>query len=247
VAPHLLEDLSVLTPRAQRFLTDHGRHRKATRAAAASEFYRCADRDGGEVAGPDGGRDRLRAFLGRYGGLTFCQERPGCDGKHTQTYNFDTVVQSGWTQTESAGWVAEIGDLEGFPLMLDWKTERIGIDVFAPETWVAHSLPNLVESAALGQSLYLSKVWQKAVMPGRPPGWGLEPQAVERLTEAVPEAVEASSPWNFWLLDQDVAVHSWRATYEPTRKKATMAWYRTPAGRRRLEAVVGPLSEPVKS
>jgi len=241
---HLLDDPGDLTERAQRFLTEHG-HRRPTRAGAVAELYQCFDRAGGEIAGPEGGLERLRTFLARYGGLSFCQERPGCDGKHTQVYRFDTVVQSGWTATESGSWVAEVGEIEGWPLMLDWSTGRIGIDVFAPETWVAHSLPNLIESAALAQSLYLSTVWRKAVMPGRPPGWGLEPEAAEQLPDLVPEAAEASSPWNRWLMDQDVAVHSWQATYEPTRRTATMAWYRTAQGRRRLEAVVGPLSERV--
>jgi hypothetical protein len=244
VTQHLLDDQTVPTQRAQRFLAEHGRRRPPARPGAA-EVYQCLDLDGAELAeadGPEGGLERLRSFLAQFGGVSFCQERPGCDGKHTQVYNFDTVVQSGWIRTES-GWVAEVGEIEGWPLMLDWSTGRIGIDVFAPETWVAHSALNLVESAALGQSLYLSTVWRKAVMPGHPPGWGLEPEAAAGLAEVVPEAGEASSPWNRWLMDQDVAVHTWQGTYEPSRKVATMAWYRNPQGRRRIEAVAGKLAD----
>jgi|tagenome__1003787_1003787.scaffolds.fasta_scaffold20953047_5 hypothetical protein len=235
-----MEDLDVLTRRAQLFLTEHA-HRAPARAEVEREWYECTDLDGTVIAGPEGGLERLQDFIAQYGGLTFCQERPGCNGKHGQSYRLDPVVSSGWARTGSGGWAAEIGQIDGWPLMLDWATGRIGIDIHEPETWIAHSLLNLVESAALGQSLYLSTTWHKAVLRGHGPGWGVEGDALEHLRGQVPEVVEASSPWNHWLMDQDVAVHGWRATYEPARRMAAMAWYRTPEGRRRLEAVVGPL------
>lgn len=237
-----MDDLGVLSRRAQLFLADHGQRGAPERPEVQREWYECTDTDGRPVSGPDGGLERLQAFIAQCGGLTFCQERPGCNGKHTQIYRFDDVVQSGWTRTESGGWVAEVGDLEGWALMLDWSSGRIGIDIHQPETWIAHSLVNLVESAALGQSLYLSGTWRKAALEGRGPGWGVGPVALERLQSQVPEVIEASSPWNHWLMDQDVAVHGWQATYEPTRQVAAMAWYRTPEGRRRIEAAAGPLA-----
>jgi hypothetical protein len=242
VTLHLLEDLGVLTQRAQTFLGEHARRGSVQRHETAPESYECTDVDGTPVPGPDDGLDRLQQFIAKYGGMSFCQERPGCNGKHTQNYHLDAVVQSGWTRTET-GWVAEVGELDGWPLMLDWSSGRIGIDIHAPETWIAHSLVNLVESAALGQSLYRSDAWQKAVLRGHGPGWGVEAATLERLRPLVPEVVEASSPWNHWLMDQDVAVHGWQATYEPTRRVAVMAWYRTPEGRRRIEAATGPLAE----
>jgi hypothetical protein len=245
VTPHLLDDLGALTQRAQRFLAEHGR-RGSNGADLEREWYECTDMDGVPMAGPDGGLERLQNFIAQYGGLTFCQERPGCNGKHTLCYHLDSVVSSGWARTASGGWVAEIGQIDGWPLMLDWSTGRIGIDIHEPETWIAHSLPNLVESAALGQSLYLSTTWRKAVLRGHGPGWGVEAATLEQLRPHVPEVAEASSPWNHWLMDGDVAVHGWRATYEPARRLAVMAWYRTPQGRRRLEEVAGPLAEPAE-
>ena len=238
---HLLDDLGVLTPRAQLFLAGHARRGPQSHHEVQREWYECTDVDGSEVTGPDDGFLRLQAFVAQYGGMSFCQERPGCTGKHTQTYRFDSVVQSGWQRTESGGWVAEVGEIEGWPLVLDWSTARIGIHIYHPETWIAHSLMNLVESAALGQSLYLGEGWKRAVKPGRGPGWEVATESLERLRNEVPEVAEASSPWNHWLMDQDVAVHGWRATYEPARRMALVAWYRTPDGRRRLEAAVGPL------
>jgi hypothetical protein len=241
VTLHLLDDLGVLTQRAQTFLAAHGR-RGSDQHGVNREWYECTDTDGTPVPGPPGGLDRLQTFITQYGGLTFCQERPGCNGKHTLCYRVDDVVSSGWAQTGSGGWVAEVGVIDGWPLMLDWATGRIGIDIHEPETWIAHSLVNLVESAALGQSLYLSPTWQKAVMRGHGPGWGVEASTLEQLSGHVPEVAEASSPWNHWLMDQDVAVHGWRATYEPARRLAVMAWYRSPEGRRRIEAAAGPLA-----
>jgi hypothetical protein len=243
----LLDDVGVLTQRAQQFLSDHGRRGEPVQGEFQRERYECTDADGGPVPGPDGGLDRLQAFIAQYAGLSFCQERPGCNGKHTQTYRFDDVVRSGWTRTASGGWVAEVGELEvgerqGWALMLDWSSGRIGIDIHQPETWIAHSLVNLLESAALGQSLYLSSGWRKAALQGRGPGWGVGPVALERLQTQVSEVSVASSPWNTWLMDQDVAVHGWQATYEPTRQVAVMAWYRTPEGRRRIETAAGPLA-----
>lgn len=243
VTLHLLDDLGVLTQRAQRFLAEHARRGSEDHHEVQREWYECTDLDGNQVTGPEGGFDRLQAFVAQYGGISFCQERPGCNGKHSQTYRFDAVVQSGWVLTGSGGWVAEVGAIEGWPLMLDWSTARIGIYIHEPETWIAHSLVNLVESAALGQSLYLDDGWQKAVMHGRGPGWGVEAESLERLQNEVPEVTEASSPWNHWLMDDDIALHGWRATYEPARRLAVMAWYRTPEGRRRIEAAVGRLAE----
>lgn len=242
MALHRLTDVGVLTQRAQVFLAEHGRQGSHAHHEVAREWYECTDLDGSAVPGPPDGFDRLQLFIAQYGGISFCQERPGCNGKHTQLYRFDEVVQSGWAQTESGGWVAEVGVLEGWPLMLDWSTGRIGIDIHQPETWIAHSLVNLVESAALGQSLYLSGTWRKAALRGRGPGWGVGPEALEQLQGQVPEVAEASSPWNQWLMDDDVAVHGWQATYEPSRRVAAMAWYRTPAGRRRIEDAAGPLA-----
>jgi hypothetical protein len=244
VTLHLLDDLGVLTHRAQHFLTEHAQLGSHGQHDVHSEWYECTDAMGSRVDGPDGGLERLQAFIAQYGGLAFCQERPGCTGKHLQTYRLDSVVQSGWAQTESGGWVAEVGVLEGWPLTLDWSTGRIGIHIYAPQTWIANSLVNLVESAALGQSLQSAAGWHKAVLPGRGPSWGLEAESLERLRGEVPEVAEASSSWNHWLMDDGVAVHGWQATYEPARKVAVMAWYRSAQGRRRIEAAVGPLADP---
>lgn len=233
---HLIDDPAVLTRRAQTFLGDHAR--REAPGQGAGEQYVCTDPDGSEVDGPDGGQAHLQAFVARYGGLAFCPERPGCDGKHSQLYRLDAAAVSGWARTGSGAWVSEIGEVHGWPLMLDHATGRIGLDIHGPETWIAESLPNLVESAALGQSIYLSKRWRKAVpVRSNGPGWVLD-----RLLGRVPEVAEASSPWNRWLQDGDVAVHGWQATYEPTRSVTAIAWYRTPAGRQRIEAAVGPLA-----
>jgi hypothetical protein len=244
VTPHLLDDLGILTQRAQVFLSEHARLGSPDQHEVHREWYECTDLDGSPTEGPAGGLERLQAFVAHCGGLTFCQERPGCAGKHLQTYHFDSTVQSGWARTGTDDWIAEVGVLEGWPLTLDWSTGRIGIHIYAPETWIANSLVNLVESAALGQSLYPGTGWQKAVMRGHGPSWGLEAESMDRLRGEVPEVAEASSPWNHWLMDDDVAVHGWRATYEPARQVAVMAWYRNREGRRRIESAVGPLADP---
>jgi hypothetical protein len=137
--------------------------------------------------------------------------------------------------------VAAVGDIDGWPLTLGWSTGRIGLDVVGPETWIAASAVNLIESSALGQEIGWNGSWQEAVsVGGRGSGWGLNVEA-DRFRGLVREVPEASSPWNRWFVDKQVAVHAWRETYDPQRRQVVMAWYRGPEGRHRIEAVAGPL------
>ncbi|GAA4638747.1 hypothetical protein GCM10023196_097710 [Actinoallomurus vinaceus] len=203
------------------------------------------------MGGPEGGLDRLVEFSARYGGLSFCQERPECDGQHKYQYNF-SIYTSSWEPTDSDDWVAVVGDTEGCQLTFDWSTGRIGVDVVGPETWIADSVVNLIESAALAQYIYGSIAphrmarrvdrWQEAVpVEGKGPGWGLANVSSERFRGLVPEVTQASSPWNRWFADEQVAVHAWLTTYEIDREEVVMAWYRGAQGRQRIESVTGPL------
>jgi hypothetical protein len=201
----------------------------------------CTDRDGREVPGPRDGFERLASFVRRFGGWSFCKERPECRGEHRGPYEFSAVIDSGWHEVESGDLVAAVGYVEGFPLTLDWSAGHIGIDVYEPETWIASSVTNLIESCALGQSIYGDPAWREAVpviSKGR--GWGVDVPSVA-FRDVVPEAAEASSPWNRWYLNNDVAVHGWQIAYKSSREEHVMAWYRGPTGRRIIEAVTGAL------
>lgn len=232
---HVLEDAHALSERARRFLAPQVLSAIPTNQNHA--WYVCTDLEDRRVPGPAGGLDRLEQFFARFGGLAFATERLA-----TGTgYQFDRSGTCGWTQVESGDWVAEIGDIDGWPLTLSCSTGRIGIDVLHPETWIAASATNLIESAALGQEVRGAKSWLEAVpVTGRGPGWGLNLEA-DRLFGLVPEVREASSVWNRWFVDEHVAVHAWREAYNEERREVVMAWYRSPEGLHRIEAVVGPL------
>lgn len=231
---HVLDDPGALSERARRFLASQTVSPVSLTRGIA--WYVCTDVDDREVRGPDGGLARLQEFFARFGGLTFGTERPPAGG----LYQLDQLVPSGWMQTESGDWIAEVGEHEGWPLALSWSTGNIGIDLQNP-IWIADSAENLIESAALGQGIYGSPSWREAVLvTGKEPGQGLDIE-VERFHSVVPQDRLASSQWNRWLVDDHVAVHAWHDAHNEKRRQVVMAWYRSPEGRHRIEAVAGPL------
>ncbi|GLY04154.1 hypothetical protein [Actinoplanes sp. NBRC 101535] len=231
-----------LSGRAQRFLDEHA-VRSPISLDDPGRWYECADAAGTVVPGPADGLDRLVEFVRRFGGLAFCDGRLPCDGLHRHRYEFDDSVSSGWDELGDGDLVATVGSEEGGHLLtMSWATGRIG--VVSPDCWIADSATNLIESCAVGQSIQADRSWTEAVpVNGRGPGWGLEGLPSEAFRGAVAEVVEASSEWNRWYLDDQVAVHGWRVTYEPQRSEAVMAWYRGDSGRRRIEAVTGALRD----
>jgi hypothetical protein len=102
------------------------------------------------VPGPAGGLERLISFVTRFGGMTFCAERPGCYGAHEHPYEFDSFVSSGWDELEDGDHVAVVGSKEGYHLTLSWATGRIGL--VEPTFWIADSATNLIESCAMGKA-----------------------------------------------------------------------------------------------
>ncbi|MBU2662653.1 hypothetical protein KOI35_03960 [Actinoplanes bogorensis] len=235
---HVLDDAGALSDRARAFLDEHGR-RSPISLADPDRWYECTNGDGSSAPGPDGGLERLTAFVTRFGGMTFCPERPGCFG-HQHPYEFDGFVSSGWEELDDGDYAAVVGSKDGCSLTLSWSTGRIG--VVEADYWIADSATNLIESCALGQSVYDSDAWTEAVeLEGKGKGWGLTAVGSDAFRGAVGEVVEASCEWNRWYLDEHVAVHGWRVTYERERNEAVMAWYRDAEGRRRIEAVAGPL------
>ncbi|MGW0731947.1 hypothetical protein [Streptomyces sp. NPDC002851] len=235
---HVMDDPAALTTRAQRFLATHGHRSPPADPERLRAAYRCEDATGGVVSGPPGGLGRMLAFNARVGGLRFCSDRPQCRGKHRgYVLGFDELDGPGWWRVPSNGWILPVGDIDGWLLTLDWATGRIGVDVTGPDTWVASSAVNLIESCALGQSIYGDRSWREAVpVAGRGEGWGLDVPSA-RFRGLVPEVAEASSPWNRWYLDAHVAVHGWLTTYEVPRREPVMAWYRDRHGRRLIESV----------
>ncbi|MGX6606139.1 hypothetical protein ACWKSP_29035, partial [Micromonosporaceae bacterium Da 78-11] len=217
----------------------HGR-RSPIDLAGPRRWYECTDVQGDVVPGPIGGLERLTSFVTRFGGLAFCGERPRCVGDHRHPYEFEGVISSGWDELENGDLVAVVGMQDGYPLTLSWSTGRIG--VVTADCWIADSAVNLIESCAVGQSIYADETWSEAVQDGgKGRGWGLTGVASDAFRNSVAEVAEASSEWNRWYLDEQVAVHGWRLTYKLERPEVVMAWYRGAAGRRRVEAVVGRL------
>jgi hypothetical protein len=231
---HVLDDPAGLSVRAQRFLQTLSRRSLPTAVEPPDLYYECWNADDEPDPGPDGGLARLQEFAARYGGLWFPGKRPTPGG-----YGLHDTVQAGWQQTRSGDWEAEVGLVEGaWWVLLSWSTGRIG--VIHPENWVATSADNLIESSALGNEISDDDSWREAVPVGGR-GAYLPGMASDRFAGHLPEVTEASSPWNRWYMDEHVAVHGWRATYDPTRSEVVLAWYRGPLGRRRLESLTGPL------
>ena len=251
---HVLDDPGALTVRAQRFLAVHGQRDSQSDPNTLLDQHPEGD-------APEGWRDWLREFGVRYDGLSFCQDRPACvrqNAQHVQQrycfesnryyFSFDDLE---WELTESGDWYVTVGYTEGWPLTYSWSTGRIGCDVMGPDYWIAHSATNLIESAALGQyvlggspydRIRRGDRWEEAIpVDGKGPGWGLAPVSSEQFRDVVPESVEASSPWNRWFIDDEIAVHAWQTTYESPRREVVMAWYRSRKGRRKIESITGPL------
>lgn len=122
-------------------------------------------------------------------------------------------------------------------MLLSWSTGRIR--VMHVESWVATSADNLIESSALGNEIADDDSWRDAVPVGGR-SWHLSGVTTDRFVGCIPEAAEASSPWNRWYMDEHVAVHGWSATYDPARCEVILAWYRDPLGRQRIESLTGP-------
>ena len=239
VIRHVLDDPGALSSRARDFLDRHGR-RSPIELDDPGRWYECRSVDGDVAAGPAGGLERLMSFVARFGGMAFCGERPGCGGAHRNPYEFDGFVSSGWEELADGDRVAVVGYEEAHPLTLSWSTGRIGL--VAPDYWIADNALVLIESCALGQSIYADDTWLEAVQAdGKGPGWGLTAVDSVAFRDAVPEVAEASSEWNRWYVDEQVAVHGWRVTYERERHEVVMAWYRDSVGHRRIEAVAGRL------
>ncbi|MET7426854.1 hypothetical protein [Dactylosporangium sp. NPDC005555] len=239
VIRHVLDDSGALSHRARAFLDEHCR-RLPISLVDPGRWYVCTGVDGDVVPGPAGGLECLTSFVNQFGGMMFCPERPGCYGAHQDRYEFDNFVSSGWDELEDGDHVAIVGSKEGYPLTLSWSTGRIG--VVEPDFWIADSAVNLIESCALGQSVYADEDWTEAVeLGGKGTGWGLTAVGSDAFRGAVGEVVEASSEWSRWYLDEHVAVHGWRVTYEQERSEVVTAWYHDAEGRQRIEAVAGPL------
>lgn len=234
-----IDDVNALSNRARQFLDEHCR-RSPISLVDPGRWYECTGVDGDVIPGPAGGLERLTSFVTRFGGMAFCSERPGCHGAHRQRYEFDGFVSSGWEELEGGDRAAVVGTKEGYPLTLSWSTGRIG--AVEPDFWIADSATNLIECSALGQSVYTDDTWSEAVQLGsKGPGRGLTAVGSDAFRGAVAEVVEASSEWNRWYLDEHIAVHGWRVTYEQERPEAVMAWYRDAEGRQKIEAVAGSL------
>lgn len=239
VIRHVLDDWDALSNRARVFLDEHSR-RSAISLGDPAQWYECTGVEGDVVPGPAGGLERLTSFVARFGGMTFCPERAGCYGAHRHPYEFDGFISSGWEELDDGDRVAVVGSKDGCYLTLSWSTGRIG--VVESDFWIADSATNLIESCALGQSVYTDKDWSEAVeLEGKGAGWGLTGVTSDMFRGVLGEVVEASCAWNRWYLDEHVAVHGWRVTYEQERSEAVMAWYRDAAGRRLIETVAGPL------
>ncbi|MEV4418319.1 hypothetical protein [Catellatospora sp. NPDC049609] len=231
---HVLDDPAGLSVRARRFLETRSRRNPATVVEPPDRYYECWNADDEPDPGPDGGLARLQEFAARYGGMWFPGERPAPGG-----YEFHDTVESGWQQTDAGDWEAEVGLVEqAWPVLLSWSTGRIG--VIHAENWVATSVDNLIESSALGNEISDDDSWREAV-PVDGGSWHLSGITSDRFADHVPEVPEASSLWNRWYMDEHVAVHGWRATYDPARFEVVLAWYRDPLGRHRLESLTGPL------
>ncbi|MEV0396412.1 hypothetical protein [Polymorphospora rubra] len=132
----MLDDDAVLSVRARAFLDEHA-ERTPVDLEHPRRWYGCTDVHNDVVPGPEGGLERLESFVARYGGLSFCGERPGCLGEHEHQYRFDHILTFGWDQIEGDEWIATVGDVAGgYPLGLSWSTGRIS--VVGPQTWIAN-------------------------------------------------------------------------------------------------------------
>jgi hypothetical protein len=248
-----MDDLGGVSSRARAFLDRHGRRARPDSPEWIRRCYWAMESDRTRVPGPADGLDRLSAFHARYGGLSFCAGRPACpNDAHKRSQGFDLGDwEPGWWHEDDDDWIANVGYLGGeCGLWLSRSTGHLTLDLVPG--WSAASVENLVESAALAQETYGGeRGWREAV-PVTPsatdgrrtgPGWGLDGALLEPLRALANEVAEASHPGERWYADDEVAVHCSDTTESgpPLRVLSLFAWYRGRGGKRRIEAVTGPL------
>ncbi|WLQ53853.1 hypothetical protein P8A21_40755 (plasmid) [Streptomyces poriferorum] len=235
---HILEDPSELSPRAQVLLRRTGRREHPTRFGLPMELWRVRDHAWELVPAPMELIIRCEGFEQKFGGLRYKIRRSsvvsGDRYETTRGWEYDHLGlrSSAWQDPARGGWYFEwTGERVSKPCRdLIHTNGGVGTDIDggSPCLPIAPSLPHLIESHALTDTVATWKPW---------PMDSLAASAIELLDGlvAVPEASWGSSRWR---LSDTVAVMDYDTWDREKPRRLTRVWSRDEAGHREVQAVL---------
>ncbi|MEU3727243.1 hypothetical protein [Streptomyces sp. NPDC031705] len=234
---HILEDPSELSERAQDFLRRTARRERPSRFGLPIELWRVRDRSGELVPAPMELIIRCEGFLQKFGGLRYeVRHSWDVDRERNETargweYAHYGLQPAAWQDPRGAWYFKWIGEHVSKPCRDLIHTDgSVGTDVDggSPYLPVAPSIPHLIESHALTDTVATWKPW---------PMDSLAVPAIE-LLDGLAEVPEASWGTSRWRLSDTVAVKDYDSWDRENPRRRTLVWSRGAAGHRHVRAVL---------
>lgn len=238
---HILEDPSELSARAQDLLRRSGRLERRPRFELPIELWHVHDRSGKLVPAPMELIIRCEGFEQKFGGLRY-------DVRHSLVVNGDRYETAfGWEYDHLGMRTRAWQDPGRGGWYFEWTGERVSkpcrdlihtdgsvgtdIDGGSPYLPLAPSIPHLIESHALTDTVATWKRWPT----------GSDAASAVALLDGLVEVPEASWGSSRWRLSETVAVLDEDTWDRDNPRRLTRIWSREEAGHRQvreaLEAV----------
>lgn len=235
---HILEDPSELSPRAQGFLRRAGRRERPVRFGLPMELWQVRDHAGKLVPAPMDLLIRCEGFEQKFAGLRYEVRRSQVvDGERYESvrgwaYDHLGMKTRAWQDPGQGGWYFEwTGERVSKPCRDLIHTDgSVGTDVdgTSPYLAIAPSLPHLIESHALIDTVSTWKPW---------PVGTLAASAVA-LLDGLVQVPEASWSSSRWRLSDTVAVLEHDTWNRENPRRLTHIWSRGDAGHRQVRALL---------
>ncbi|MDX3584935.1 hypothetical protein [Streptomyces europaeiscabiei] len=235
---HILEDPSELSARAQDFLRRTGRRERPSRFGLPIELWQVHDHAGKLVPAPMDLIIRCEGFEQRFGGLRYeVRQSRVVDGNRYETargweYDHLGVKTRAWQDHGTGGWYFEwTGERVSKPCRHLLHTDgSVGTDVDggSPYLLIAPSIPHLIESHALTDTVATWRPWHLG---------SLTASAVT-LLDGLVEVPEASWSSSRWRLSDTVAVMECDTWDRRNSHRSTLVWSREEVGHRQVQAVL---------
>ncbi|MFJ7778606.1 hypothetical protein [Streptomyces yangpuensis] len=235
---HILEDASQLSELAQEFLRRAGRWERPTRFELPIELWQVQDHAGRLVPASMDLIIRCEGSEQRFGGLRYQVRRSWvvCGERYETArgweYDHFGARTRTWQDRRRGGWYFEwTGERVSKPCRDLIHTDgSLGTDVNGgrPYLRVAPSIPHLIESHALTDSVAAWRAWPANSIP----------VSAIALLDGLTEVPEASWGSSRWRLSGDVAVMDHDTCGRTNPQRLTHVWSHGEAGHRQVQAVL---------
>lgn len=235
---HILEDPSELSTLAQSFLHRAARRERPRRSGPPIEFWRVRGHSGNLVPAPMDLIIRCEGFEQKYGGLRYEVRRSRLvNGDRYETareweYDHLGLQTAAWQDPGEGGWYFEwTGERVSKPCRDLIHTDgSVGTDVdgASPYLSIAPSIPHLIESHALADTVASWKPW---------PMDSLAASAID-LLDGLVEVPEASWGSSRWRLSGTVAVLDYDSWVHKNPHRRTLVWSGDEGGHRQVQAAL---------